>query len=99
MTPFAYKVRAAVRAIPPGHTQTYAQVAAAAGHPGAARAVGRVMRWNFDPSIPCHRVVRAGGRPTPYNQTWCRGTRADLLAAERGQPPLPLSAPTDVTVS
>jgi len=40
----------------------YGEVAAAAGRPGAARAVGRVMATNpVPPFVPCHRVVAADG--------------------------------------
>ena len=47
---------------------TYAEVAAAAGSPNAYRAVGSVMKYNYDPSIPCHRVVRSDGTPGQYNR-------------------------------
>lgn len=46
---------------------SYSQVAAAAGSPGAARAVGTIMASNFDPKIPCHRVIRADGSVGEYN--------------------------------
>jgi methylated-DNA-[protein]-cysteine S-methyltransferase len=54
---FSDKVRDIVRKIPKGKTMTYKEVATKAGNPKAARAVGAVMRSNYDPSIPCHRVV------------------------------------------
>ena len=57
-----------MRGIPKGETRTYGEVAAAVGHPGAARAVGTVMKHNFDTSVPCHRVVRADGRVGGYNR-------------------------------
>ncbi len=51
-----------VSAIPPGSTLTYAEVAARAGRPGAARAVGAAMARNpMAPIIPCHRVVGSDG--------------------------------------
>ena len=50
-----------VRSIPPGRVATYGDVAVLAGRTGAARAVGNVMRSCEDPSVPCHRVVAAGG--------------------------------------
>ena len=65
---FADKVRDAVRKIPKGKTLTYKQVAAKAGNPKAARAVGAVMRTNFDPSVPCHRVVMSSGALGSYNR-------------------------------
>ena len=65
---FANSVREAVRQIPKGETRSYGEVAAAIGHPGAARAVGTVMRDNFDPTVPCHRVIRADGKVGEYNR-------------------------------
>lgn len=64
---FADLVREVVRHIPRGKTMTYGEVAKAAGHPGAARAVGAIMRANYDSHIPCHRVVAAGGKLGGYN--------------------------------
>ena len=62
MTPFQRRVVASCRAIPCGSTRTYGQLAASAGSPGAARAVGQVMASNRIPLIvPCHRVVAASG--------------------------------------
>jgi len=61
-TEFESAVRDVVRHIPGGSTMSYGEVAAAAGRPGAARAVGRVMATNpVPPFIPCHRVVAADG--------------------------------------
>lgn len=58
---FARRVLSIVRSIPPGRVATYGDVAALAGRPGAARAVGTVMRKCTDQSVPCHRVIGAGG--------------------------------------
>jgi methylated-DNA-[protein]-cysteine S-methyltransferase len=59
---FQRRVVAACRAIPCGATRSYGQLAATAGSPGAARAVGQVMATNRYPLlVPCHRVVAAGG--------------------------------------
>jgi O-6-methylguanine DNA methyltransferase len=58
---FKAAVLAAVRRIPPGRVATYGDVAAAAGRPRAARAVGNIMRECRDAAVPCHRVVGAGG--------------------------------------
>jgi O-6-methylguanine DNA methyltransferase len=61
-TPFQRAVWSAARAIPFGETRTYAQVAAAVGRPGAARAVGQALGANPVPLlVPCHRVVATGG--------------------------------------
>ena len=68
MKSFSDKVRDVVRKIPKGKTMTYAQVAAKAGSPSAARAVGSVMKANYDPEIPCHRVVRSDGVIGEYNR-------------------------------
>lgn len=64
---FADRVRAIVKKIPKGKTMSYGEVAYAAGNPGAARAVGTVMARNDDPSVPCHRVIRANGTLGGYN--------------------------------
>ena len=61
-TQFQRAVLEAVAVIPRGEVRTYGEIALAVGRPGAARAVGEVMRTNQIPVlIPCHRVVRAGG--------------------------------------
>lgn len=65
---FSDKVRAVVQKIPKGKTMTYKQVAAKAGNPKAARAVGAIMRTNYDKSIPCHRVVHSDGAVGNYNR-------------------------------
>lgn len=65
---FAERVREAVRQIPRGETRSYGEVARAIGHPGAARAVGTVMRHNHDPRVPCHRVIRSDGSLGRYNR-------------------------------
>lgn len=50
------------RLVPPGTTTTYGELAAAAGHPGAARAVGSALARNPVPLVvPCHRVLEANG--------------------------------------
>jgi methylated-DNA-[protein]-cysteine S-methyltransferase len=63
LTPFGRRVVKACRSIRRGETQSYGELAKAAGAPGAARAVGHVMATNCTPLVvPCHRVVAAGGR-------------------------------------
>ncbi|EOD64707.1 methylated-DNA--[protein]-cysteine S-methyltransferase [Amycolatopsis vancoresmycina] len=50
-----------------GHTESYAQVAAAAGSPKAVRAVGTACARNPLPVVvPCHRVVRSDGSYGQY---------------------------------
>ena len=65
---FEEKVFAAVRKIPEGKWTTYKKVADHAGHPGASRAVGSILKNNpYTESngceksmiVPCHRVVGA----------------------------------------
>jgi len=65
---FAERVRDIVRKIPKGQTLSYMKVAAIAGNPRAARAVGTVMKNNYDPTVPCHRVIRADGSLGGYNR-------------------------------
>lgn len=77
---FRSRVFAAVRAIPKGETRTYAQIAAAAGRARAYRAVGSILNGNYDPMIPCHRVVRSDGTLGNYNRGAARKKR--LLARE-----------------
>ena len=54
-----------VRRIPAGSVSTYGQVARLAGMPRSARLVGYAMASCQDPTVPCHRVVRADGSTTP----------------------------------
>ncbi len=61
-SPFQQRVLRATAAIPFGETRTYAEIAAAAGNPGAARAAGTALGRNPMPVIvPCHRILRGGG--------------------------------------
>jgi len=61
-TGFRRSVLAHLPQIGYGHTESYAQVASAAGHPRAVRAVGSACATNPVPVIvPCHRVVRSDG--------------------------------------
>jgi len=65
---FAQRVYNVVQTIPKGRTMTYKEVAKAAGRPAAYRAVGNILNKNFDPAIPCHRVVRSDGKPGGFNR-------------------------------
>jgi O-6-methylguanine DNA methyltransferase len=67
-TDFAARVRGVVRRIPHGRVATYGDVAAAAGRPLAHRAVGNIMRETRDSSVPCHRVIAAGGKLGGYGR-------------------------------
>jgi O-6-methylguanine DNA methyltransferase len=57
-----------VRKIPKGKTLTYKEVARKAGSEKAFRAVGNILNTNYDPKIPCHRVVRSDGKTGGYNR-------------------------------
>jgi methylated-DNA-[protein]-cysteine S-methyltransferase len=62
LSPFARRVLEELSRVPYGQMVSYGWLAARAGSPGAARAVGRVMAQNpFALLIPCHRVVGANG--------------------------------------
>jgi O-6-methylguanine DNA methyltransferase len=77
---FSARVLAVVRRIPPGRVATYGDVAAAAGRPRAARAVGNIMRTCGSAHAPCHRVIAAGGHLGGYGGNI--GLKRALLAAE-----------------
>jgi methylated-DNA-[protein]-cysteine S-methyltransferase len=62
VTEFTRRVYQAARRVKRGQTATYAQIAAAAGRPNAARAVGSAMARNPLPLfVPCHRIVSRAG--------------------------------------
>ena len=68
LSPFTRRVWMALGLIPFGTTRTYGELAAVAGSPKAARAVGQAMARNRFPIIlPCHRVMGAGGELTGYS--------------------------------
>ena len=60
----------------PGEVMTYGEVAEEAGFPGAARAVGNVLR-RVD-GLPWWRVVNANGRLAPGNEA----RQAEILRSE-----------------
>lgn len=80
-TNFTQKVREVVKTLQAGEVATYSGVAAMAGSPGAARAVGSIMKNNDDPSIPCHRVICSDGSPGGYNRLRS-SDKLDLLIEE-----------------
>lgn len=64
---FGRAVLAGLARVPYGEVTTYGALAARAGRPRAARAVGAVMNRNPIPIVlPCHRVVGAGGKLVGY---------------------------------
>jgi AraC family transcriptional regulator of adaptative response/methylated-DNA-[protein]-cysteine methyltransferase len=99
-TAFQSRVWQALRAIPPGSTRTYSDVAAAIGQPRAVRAVGHACATNpVALIIPCHRVVREDGGLGGYR--WGLDRKRKLLEQEShgarppGQDELPGAAPSD----
>ena len=82
MAIFTERVKEIVRNIPKGKTLTYGQVAQLAGNPLAARAVGMIMSKNYDPTIPCHRVIAANGKVGGYNRGGSAAKRQLLLDEE-----------------
>ncbi|PIR38367.1 MAG: 6-O-methylguanine DNA methyltransferase [Candidatus Zambryskibacteria bacterium CG10_big_fil_rev_8_21_14_0_10_42_12] len=65
---FTDRVYAVVKHIQKGQTRTYKEVAEQAGSPRAYRAVGSILSKNFDPHIPCHRVIKGNGAIGNYNR-------------------------------
>lgn len=81
--PFHARVYAAARAIPPGATLTYGEIAARLGAPGAARAVGQALGRNpFAIIVPCHRVLAAGGKLGGFSANGGTATKVRLLSIE-----------------
>ncbi|WP_051089904.1 methylated-DNA--[protein]-cysteine S-methyltransferase [Novispirillum itersonii] len=80
-SPFQVAVWAALLRIPPGARASYGAVAAAVGHPGAARAVGTALASNrIGYVIPCHRVLQSSGAFRSYR--WGRERRHAILGWE-----------------
>jgi O-6-methylguanine DNA methyltransferase len=77
---FTMRVLTIVRRIPVGRVATYGDVAALAGRPRAARAVGNIMRTCTRRDVPCHRVIAAGGRLGGYGGS--EALKRSLLTAE-----------------
>lgn len=68
MSTFTDNVHRVVKGIKKGQVMTYKAVAEAAGNPKAARAVANLMAKNYNPDIPCHRVIRSDGGLGGYNR-------------------------------
>lgn len=79
-TAFTRRVLSLVRRVPAGRVVTYGDLARLAGRPGAARAVGNIMREAREPGLPYHRVVAAGGRLGGYGGQ--EGLKQALLRQE-----------------
>lgn len=66
-TPFQCAVWKALLQVPPGGTTHYAEIAARAGSPSAARAAGAAIGRNpISIVVPCHRVLGRDGSLTGY---------------------------------
>ncbi len=65
---FQEKVYSVVKKIPRGKVLTYKEVAEKIGNPKAYRAVGNILNKNYNPEIPCHRVIRSDGSIRGYNK-------------------------------
>ena len=82
---FHRRVYEAARAIPPGSTLSYGDVAARIGTPGSARAVGQALGRNpFPLIVPCHRVLAAGGKVGGFSANGGIATKLRLLSIESG---------------
>ena len=83
MIDFTDRVLAVIAAIEPGDVWTYGEVAEAAGRPGAARAVGRVLA-TVDAGVPWWRVVTSTGRLVPGHEAdHARRLRAEGVKVDR----------------
>lgn len=76
LTGFQAAVVAVLESTEPGDVMSYGEIAAEAGWPGAARAVGGVLKRV--PDLPWWRVVSANGRLIPHDPE----RHAEELAAE-----------------
>lgn len=82
---FTEAVIAVLDALAPGDVVTYGEVAAEAGFPGAARAVGRLLAGS-DGAHPWWRVVTASGRLVPGHETeHARRLRAEGVVVTGGR--------------
>jgi methylated-DNA-[protein]-cysteine S-methyltransferase len=84
---FNKKVYAVARAIPPGETMTYGEVAERLGDKLLARAVGQALGENRCPVVmPCHRVLAASGKTGGFSAPGGVDTKLKLLTIEGAQP-------------
>ncbi|MFZ3007855.1 MAG: methylated-DNA--[protein]-cysteine S-methyltransferase [Phenylobacterium sp.] len=83
LSDFQRAVYAIGRAIPPGETLTYGEVAKRLGDPAASRAVGEAMGKNpFPILMPCHRVQGADGKLGGFSAPGGGVTKLRLLEIE-----------------
>jgi methylated-DNA-protein-cysteine methyltransferase-like protein len=82
---FTDAVVAVLVAIPPGEVLSYGEVAAEAGYPGAARAVGNLLQ-STDLDVPWWRVVTAAGRLVPgHEKAHTAHLRAEGVTVRNGR--------------
>ncbi|GAA1969496.1 methylated-DNA--[protein]-cysteine S-methyltransferase [Amycolatopsis minnesotensis] len=80
---FHRRVYEITRAIPPGKTLTYGDIAHRLGMPGSAQAVGQALGANPYPIVvPCHRVLAAGGGNGGFSAPGGVGTKLRMLVIE-----------------
>jgi methylated-DNA-protein-cysteine methyltransferase-like protein len=85
MTEFEDAVAAILRTLAPGEVVTYSEVAAEAGRPGAARAVGGLLAKSGD-EFPWWRVVTTTGRLVPgHEREHARRLRAEGVRIRAGR--------------
>jgi methylated-DNA-protein-cysteine methyltransferase-like protein len=86
---FEDDVLAVLRSLRPGELVTYGEVAEEAGHPGASRAVGNVLRRSEGSGVPWWRVVTAEGRLVPgHEREHGERLQAEGIAVSDGRAPL-----------
>jgi methylated-DNA-[protein]-cysteine S-methyltransferase len=84
---FNRRVYHVARAIPPGSTLSYGEVAARLGDRNLARDVAQALGQNpFPIIVPCHRVMAAGGKTGGFSAPGGVRTKLRLLSIERAQP-------------
>jgi methylated-DNA-[protein]-cysteine S-methyltransferase len=80
---FHARVYEIARAIPPGETLTYGEIAVKLGDRLLARDVGAALGKNPWPIVvPCHRVTAAGGKPGGFSARGGVNTKLKLLGIE-----------------
>lgn len=83
VAPFDRDVYEAARAVTPGTTVTYGDIAKRIGEPHAAQAVGQALGRNpFAPIVPCHRIVSADGTMHGFSAPGGVTTKLRMLTIE-----------------
>lgn len=78
---FKEKVLEVVKKITEGKTLSYKQVAELSGSPKAFRAVGNILKKNYNPEIPCQRVIKSDGSLRNYNKG--KKIKKEMLVKEK----------------